>query len=103
MTVREELERSLAGVLGVVRRPSRWGQYHAYYFGDREIAHFHGDGRMDVRLTKEYIKELKARGELDARVKTRGPAAEWAAVSISDPRDVPLALQLVEDAVRANA
>jgi hypothetical protein len=103
MSVREELERRLAEIPGLTHRASRWGHSLAYFVGDREIAHFHGDGRMDVRLTKERIRELKAEHRLDGRVKTRGPSAEWAAVALSTPKDLPLALSLVEDAMRANA
>jgi hypothetical protein len=57
---------------------------------------------MDVRLTKERIGELKQEGVLDGRVQTRGPSANWAAVLVSKTSDVPYALQLVEDAMRAN-
>jgi hypothetical protein len=86
----------------VARHASRWGHAHAYFVGDREIAHFHGDQRLDVRLTKERIRELKSEGALDARVKTRGPSAEWAAVTVVETRDVAFAIFLVQEAVRAN-
>jgi hypothetical protein len=103
MSVRKELERRLAELPGVVARPSRWGHGSAYFVGDREIAHLHRDGRIDIRLTKERLRELKATGDLDARVRTRGPSAEWAVVTLAEPRDVGLALHLVDEAVRANA
>jgi Luciferase len=103
MSVREELEQELARIPGLVRRPSRWGREHAYFVGDREIAHFHKDGRMDVRLTKELIRERKVEHALDERVHTRGPSAEWASVTLSTPTDLPLAISLVEEAMRANA
>jgi hypothetical protein len=87
----------------VARRPSRWGHTHAYFVGDREIAHFHGDQRIDVRLTKERIRELVSEGAFDERVKTRGPSAEWVAVRVAGVRDLALALFLVREAVHANA
>jgi hypothetical protein len=86
----------------LAHRPSRYGDALSYFVGNREIAHFHGDGRMDVRLTKERIRELKEKGTLDSRVKTRGPSANWAAVQVSQPSDIPYAIQLVEEAIRAN-
>ena len=58
---------------------------------------------MDVRLTKEVIRELKLRGPLDGRLRARGPSAEWIEVHVTDATDVPYAISLVEDAVRANA
>lgn len=87
----------------LVRRKSRYGNGFAYHVGEREIAHFHGDGRMDVRLTRELIRLRKLEGGLDDRVTTRGPTADWVAVRVEQPKDVNLAISLVEDAIRANA
>lgn len=70
---------------------------------DTEIAHFHGDQRMDVRLTKERIRELRAQGAFDSRVSTRGPTAHWVAVRVAEEADVAAAVRWVEEAVRANA
>jgi len=103
VSVRTHLERKLAALPGLTRRPSRYGDSHSYFVADREIAHFHGAERMDVRLTKERIPELRSVGVLDSRVKTRGRFAEWVSLSLTDPRDVDYALQLVEEAVRANS
>ena len=103
MSPRDVLERRLSGVPDLVRRRSRYGSEHAYFVADREIAHFHGDGRMDVRLTRERIRELKAEGALDPRVRTRGPSADRATVPLSGASDVLLALELVQLAIQANS
>lgn len=103
MLVRAELERRLRDLPLLTRRKSRFGDSQSYFVADREIAHFHGDERMDVRLTKERIRELKADGALDARVRTRGPSAEWASVRVADARDLPFVVHLVEEAIRANS
>ena len=103
MSIREELEKKLEEISGLVRLRSRFGHAHAFFVGSREIAHFHGDGRMDVRLTREWIRAAKAEGTLDPRVRTRGPSADWATVLLHERRDVRLALVLVEEAMRANA
>ena len=102
MSAREELERRLVEIPGVVRAPSRYGHGFAYRAGPREIAHFHRDGRLDVRLTREVIRLRKSEGGFDQRVTTRGPFSEWVSVRVSTPSDIPLSLGLVEDAVRAN-
>jgi hypothetical protein len=102
MPVRVELEQKLRDLPGVLQRPSRYGHGSSYFVGNREIAHFHGDERMDIRLTKEVIRESKAAGTLDPRVRTRGPSAEWVEVHVAEIRDIPLALALVEEAIRAN-
>lgn len=103
MSIRGDLEGRLAEVPGLVRRRSRFGDAFSYFVGDREIAHFHGDGRLDVRLTRQRIREMKTGGTLDSRVQTRGPSADWATLPLADARDLLLALELVEDATRANA
>jgi Family of unknown function (DUF5519) len=103
MSVRDELERRLTEIPDVTRRPSRWGHAHAYFVGDREIAHFHGDQRLDVRLTRERIRQFVSERAFDERVKTRGPSADWVAVRLLEARDLPLALSLIQEAVQANA
>jgi hypothetical protein len=103
MSAREELEVRLQQIPELGRRPSRYGDSFSYFVADREIAHFHGDGRMDVRLTRERIRLHKAEQPFDERVRTRGPSADWVAVRVSEPGDVALALELVEEAIRANA
>ena len=103
MTLRAELEQKLCELPGLNRRRSRFGDQFSFFLGSREIAHFHGDGRMDVRLTRQWIREAKTGGTLDPRVRTRGPTADWATVPLLDPRDLNLAASLVEEAMRANA
>jgi len=102
MTVRDELERQLVQLPGLLRQRSRYGDSFSYSVGPREIAHFHGDSRMDVRLTKELIREMKHSGTLDPRVKTRGSSANWAEVKLDRESDIALAIELVEEAIRAN-
>jgi len=103
MPIREELEIRLMKVPGVSRRPSRRGPGHTYFVGEQEIAHFHGDQRLDVRLTRERIRQSKSEGSFDDRVRTRGPSADWVAVQISEIPDLDLAISLVEQAVLTNA
>jgi hypothetical protein len=103
MSVRDELAGRLVQIPGVIRHPSPKGHGDAFFAGDREIAHFHGDQRLDVRLTRELIGQRKSEHAFDERVRTRGPSADWVAVRIAGAQDLPLALSLAEDAVRANA
>ena len=103
MSVRQELERRLSEIPGVLQKPSRYGHGVSYFTGGREIAHFHGETRMDVRLTKEEIRRHKSEGTLDPRMITRGPSAEWVEVHVVDVGDIPFAVSVVEEAVRANS
>ena len=102
MSAREELERRLVEIPDVSRRPSRYGDAFSYFVGRREIAHFHGDQRLDVRLTKEVIRQHKADRDLDPRIRTRGPSAEWVEIHLLSERDIPLAVALVSEAAQAN-
>ncbi|MGI0155261.1 MAG: luciferase family protein, partial [Thermoplasmata archaeon] len=95
MSVREDLEIRLAALPGLVRRRSRFGDAYSFFVANREIAHFHGDGRIDVRLTRQLIRQMKVEGTLDPRVRTRGPSADWATVPLTEQRDLVLALGLV--------
>jgi hypothetical protein len=103
VSVREELERKLLEIPGVVRGPSRYGHGAAYRCGIREIAHFHGEERMDIRLTREVIRLRRAEGGFDRRVRTRGPSADWVELLVTSADDIQIAIHLVEEAVRANA
>jgi hypothetical protein len=103
MSVRQELEVQLAEIPGLERRRSRHGDSFSYFLADREIAHFHGDGRMDLRLTKERIRELRADGAIAPRVKVGGPSANWVAIRLASARDIALAMSLIDEAIRANS
>ncbi len=100
-SLRGELERRLGQLPGLIRRASPYSD--SYFVADREIAHFHGESRIDVRLTKERIPELKSAGFLDSRVKTRGPSADWVALRVEARTDIDYALELVEAALCANS
>ena len=103
MSVRGDIERRLRAVPGLTPRESRYGHGLAFYVGRREVVHFHGDERMDVRLTSEVILRRKREGEFDRRVTPEGGAPNWVKVRVSGPRDIALAVVLAEEAVRANA
>lgn len=103
VSIRAELERRLRRLPALTPRKSRFGDSESFFLADREIAHFHGDQRMDVRLTKERIRELRAEGGLDPRVQTRGPSANWATVRLAEEEDLALAELLIDEAIRANS
>jgi hypothetical protein len=102
MSVRGEIERRLRSISGLTPRESRYGHGLAFYVGRREVVHFHGDQRMDVRLTAGVIQRQRREGGLGGRVTPEGGAPNWVKVRLSEPRDVALAVLLAEEAVRAN-
>jgi hypothetical protein len=102
-TIREALERGLVAIPGVERRPSRYGDGLSYFTGAHEIAHFHGDRRLDVRLARQELRELRAEGPIDQRLRTRGRVADWAEIHLAEVEEIPFALMMFERAVRANS
>jgi Family of unknown function (DUF5519) len=103
MSVRGDIERRLASIPGLTPRKSRYGHGLAFYVGRREVVHFHGDERMDVRLTAGVIQRRRREGGFDDRVTPEGGAPNWVKVRVSGARDAALAVGLAEEAVRANA
>jgi hypothetical protein len=102
MSVRRDIERRLATFPGLIARESRYGHGLAFYVGRREIVHFHGEERMDVRLTAGVIQRRQREGGLDDRVKPEGGAPNWVKVRVAEARDIALAVALAEEAVRSN-
>ncbi len=103
MSVRGDIERRLTALPGLTPRESRYGHGLAFYVGHREVVHFHGDERLDVRLTAGVILRRRREGGFDGRVTPEGGAPNWVKVRVSRPRDIALAVALAEEAVRANA
>jgi len=103
MGSRELVERRLSEIAGLVPGPSRRGHSNPFFLGETEIAHFHGDHRIDIRLTKEWILQRRAQGTWDDRVRTHGPNSHWGALELATESDVELAVALVREAARTNA
>lgn len=100
MALRAALEERLDRLPQITARPTRDRRARAYFCGEQEVAHFHGDARVDVRLGRTEIARTKAGGGFDPRVKTRGPTADWVAVSLAATEDLDLAVDLVRTAAR---
>ncbi|HEV2428851.1 MAG TPA: luciferase family protein [Thermoplasmata archaeon] len=98
VSLREELEGRLAGMPGLTRLPGRRGTGSRWVAGNQEIAHFHGEERLDIRLTKERIRSHVLEQRFDERVRTRGPSAEWINLRLTRSADLDLALSLVAEA-----
>jgi hypothetical protein len=103
MSIRGDIERRLREVPGLTPRESRYGHGLAFYVGRREVVHFHGDQRMDVRMTTGVIQRRRREGGFDDRVTPEGGAPNSVKVRVSEAGDIALAVVLAEEAVRANA
>ena len=74
----------------------------AIWVGKREIAHFDDEHSLDVRLTKEVIKQRRPELKDDPRVSLRHSGSDWIQVRTESQSDLDFALTLVRDAVAAN-
>lgn len=74
----------------------------AIWVGTREVAHFDSDGALDVRLTKQLIRQRREEFKANPRVSLRGSGSDWLAVTIESPADVDFAFDLVALAVSQN-
>jgi hypothetical protein len=101
--IRADLEQLLLRTPGLERGPSRHGDGRSYFVGPMEIAHFRRNGRMDVRLPRQLIRDLKGKAVLDPMVHTRGPTTDWSTVPLDDEADVDLASEMVDLAMQANS
>jgi hypothetical protein len=76
--LRQELVRRLETVPGLEDRPSKVAGGSAIFFRDKEIAHFHHDNEIDVRLTKKVIKaEGLSHPDGSEFHRQRSPTSEW--------------------------
>ena len=87
---------------GVQLGTSRHTGAEAFFLGKTEIAHFHGDDEIDLRLTKRAQKEYAELVRGDSRVTFRESGSDWIAIEFERAADVAYVLKLVRLAVDAN-
>lgn len=91
-----ELER----IEGLSAQPSRVAGGTALFFRGKEIAHFHHDRELDLRLTKKVIKELGlVHPERSTVHPKRAASSQWIEVRYESPSDVARVVELVRLAV----
>lgn len=76
-----QLKKSLVALLekipGLEDRPSRVAGGSALFYRSKEIAHFHSANEIDVRLTKNLIKQERLHHPGDSKFHHRGPSSHW--------------------------
>ena len=66
-----------------------------------EVAHEHGPREIDLRLTREVIRELRVELRADPRIGFRQSPSDWITVAIESAEDAEFASELFERAWRA--
>ena len=76
--LRNELVARLEKIPGLENRPSKVAGGSAIFYRGKEIAHFHNDNEIDVRLTKKVIKAEGLSPFDDSEFhRHRSPNSEW--------------------------
>lgn len=89
------LVRKLEKIPGLQDRPSKVAGGSAIFFKEKEIAHFHHDNEIDVRLTKKIIKKEGLNHPTDSKIhRHRSPASEWIEIRFKKSQDVDEVVRL---------
>lgn len=66
----------LLDIPGIEEGANSWGDDTALWVNAKQMANFHRDGTLEIRLTRAVIRELKPRLKDDPRVVLRG-GSDW--------------------------
>jgi hypothetical protein len=76
--LRAELVKRLEKIPGLEDRPSKIKGGSAIFYKNKEVAHFHHDNEIDVRLTRKVIRKEGLHHPSDSKMHhQRTPASEW--------------------------
>ncbi|MGE0173954.1 MAG: luciferase family protein [Oligoflexales bacterium] len=98
-TLREKLTDGLLAA-GLKEQKSRFGGGPAFYLGKKEVAHFHNENEIDIRLTKKVIKEVLPDLEEAYKCHQRTASSDWLEFQFWKDHDVERAVALVRDVVQ---
>lgn len=101
MSLKEELGERILELPDVELRTSRFSDREAFFVGKREFAHFHPKNEIDIRLTRQVIRRLKAELEADPKATLRG-SSDWVEYRFPRRTDLARAAELVALALDAN-
>ena len=78
----------------VVERQNEFGTKHAYFYRNREFAHFHSENQMDIKIPRNEIEQIAP----DA---IENPfSAQWILFNINSEDDAKRAFLLLQKAYR---
>jgi hypothetical protein len=78
MSLKSDLLKKLELIPDIVDRPFKIAGGSAIFYKNKEVAHFHHDNEIDVRLTKKIIRSAGLNHSDDSKFhKQRNPSSEW--------------------------
>ena len=98
-----DFPRRLLEIDGVIESPSMFSDRRALWMNGTEIAHEDTDGRYDVRLTRQRIRQMRDRLEGEPCVQLRASSSsDWVVIEVDDAGDAELLVELVTAAANAH-
>jgi hypothetical protein len=98
-------KRIRAGLLaldGVVESEGAFGDGDAFWVNGKQIAQFHGEDAIELRITRAGWGTHRDRLKPDARVRRHGASSDWIDVRFASAGDVAFVLEMAEIAVSAH-
>ena len=97
---KKTLIRKLDQIPGLEDGPSKVAGGSAIFYKNKEIARFHHDNEIDVRLTKKIIRREGLKHPDDSKIhKHRSPSSEWIEIRFHNAKDVEEVVRLLRLAV----
>jgi hypothetical protein len=93
--LRSDLVKKLEKIPGLEDRPSKVAGGSAIFYKNKEIAHFHDDNEIDVRLTKKVIRAEGLNHPAGSKIhKHRSPSSEWIEIRFHKAKDLDEVVRL---------
>lgn len=98
--LRKDLIKKLEGIPGLEDRPSKVAGGSAIFYKGKEIAHFHHDNEIDIRLTRKVIRKEALNHPTDSKIhKHRSPSSEWIEIRFRKTNDLDEVVRLFKMAL----
>ncbi len=93
--LKKNLVKALEKIPGLEDRPSKVAGGSAIFYKDKEIAHFHHNNEIDVRLTKKIIRKEGLNHYDDSTIhKHRSTSSDWVEIRFNNTKDVAEVIRL---------
>lgn len=99
MDWRKEMEARLADDPRIERKKSRFSEATAFFLDGKEIAHFHEEPEIDLRLTAAGIFAMKALITHESIVSV---SKDWVVIRLESEEDLAFTQDVLERAVKEN-
>jgi hypothetical protein len=100
--LQQHLWDELGRIPGMLEGESVFSEGLAYWVNGKQVAHFIDDERMELRLTKPVIREMRAPLKADERVELRASASDWIVVRVREEPDMGFIVGLARRVAEAH-